>query len=259
MKHIQKFFIVFICVYFNIFNICAYAHESNGTKIISHRGLSAYAPENTLASFNIPSNYKIYAAEGDVRETIDNEFIIMHDDTVDRMTNGCGKVNQMTLPQIKNLNIDTGNNINQYLDLKVPTLQEYLQMCNRCSITPVIDIKSISEYNINKFLSVLKQYNVLNKAIIISFNKNIMSSIKNIDNNIKVQWLCNMTKENIDICAESGFDIDVSKDTFNIQLLHYAHAKNVKVNIWTIDDPVYADTLIGYGVDYITSNKLMLS
>ena len=141
----------------------------------------------------------------------------------------------------------------------MPTLQEYLQICNQCSIIPVIEIKNINEQSINKFLDILNQYNVLNKVIIISFDKNVLSAIKNINKNIKIQWLCDMAKENIDICAENGFDIDVSKDTFNIKLLSYAHNKNIKVNVWTIDDPIFANTLIGYGVDYITSNSLMLS
>lgn len=259
----KVFFLIFICIFIWILNVnvdaYAYAYENNGTNIISHRGLSGDAPENTLAAFNIPSSYKIYAAECDIRETIDNEFVIMHDDTVDRMTNGTGKVNEMTLSQIKNLTIDAGNNVDKYFNLTVPTLQEYLQICNQCSIIPVIEIKNINEQSINKFLDILNQYNVLNKVIIISFDKNVLSAIKNINKNIKIQWLCDMAKENIDICAENGFDIDVSKDTFNIKLLSYAHNKNIKVNVWTIDDPIFANTLIGYGVDYITSNSLMLS
>lgn len=259
MKHIKISFVVFICIFICIVNVDAYAYENNGTNIISHRGLSGNAPENTLAAFNIPSSYKIYAAECDIRETIDNEFVIMHDDTVDRMTNGTGKVNEMTLAQIKNLTIDAGNNVDKYFNLTVPTLQEYLQICNKCSIIPVIEIKNINEQSIDKFLNILNQYNVLNKAIIISFDRNVLLVIKNKNQNIKIQWLCDMKQENIDICADNGFDIDVSKDTFNIQLLSYAHNKNIKVNIWTIDDPIFADTLIGYGVDYITSNSLMLS
>ena len=78
----------------------------NKVKYIAHRGMSGYAPENTLAAFKLAGEYGYYGCECDVVETLDGEFVILHDDTVDRTTNGTGYIMELTYNQIKNLVID---------------------------------------------------------------------------------------------------------------------------------------------------------
>ena len=239
-----------------IIQLCVYgAEQKNMCKIICHRGLSAYEPENTIPAFKACDKPGIYGVECDIRETSDNEFVIMHDADVDRMTDGKGSIKDMSLKEIKALNIDKGNNIEKYKELKVPALNEYLSVCNKINKIPVIEIKDIKKTHITKFLKIIEEYEFTNTAIIISSNKDILLNIKKKAPNIHIQWLCNMSAENIDFCSKSGFDIDVEGAVFKEELLKYAHGKNVKVNIWTVDNLEQLKMFRERGVDFITTNK----
>mgnify|MGYP000878146361 CR=1 FL=1 len=87
-------------------------------KIIAHRGASGHAPENTLAAFQLALDQKADGIELDVMLTADNQIVVIHDDTVDRTTDGSGRVRDMTLDQLKHLDAGDGE--------KIPTLEEVL-------------------------------------------------------------------------------------------------------------------------------------
>ena len=84
-----------------------------------------------------------------------------------------------------------------------------------------------------------------------------MLNIKKKEPDIHIQWLCDMSIENIDLCSKSGFHIDVEGAVFKEELLMYAHSKNVKVNVWTVDDLKAAQRFVDADVDYITTNTLI--
>ena len=84
--------------------------------IIGHRGACYYEPENTLRSFKKALKLKCKYIECDVRLTKDNKIVIMHDETVNRTTNGKGSVKDFTLKELKKLNAGKGD--------KIPTVQE---------------------------------------------------------------------------------------------------------------------------------------
>ena len=94
--------------------------------IFAHRGASAYAPENTIASFELAVVQQADAVELDVKLSADGQVIVIHDSTVDRTTNGHGKVQDMTLAELKTL--DAGARFSsQYTGEKIPTLDEVFE------------------------------------------------------------------------------------------------------------------------------------
>ena len=90
--------------------------------IWAHRGLSYRYPENTIPAFCHALDYEIAGIELDIQMTSDGQIVVIHDETVDRTTNGHGYVKDMTLEQIKALDI-------AYHDetLKIPTIKEVLE------------------------------------------------------------------------------------------------------------------------------------
>ena len=91
--------------------------------IYAHRGASALAPENTLAAFLLAQRLGADGIELDVMLTADNQLIVIHDDTVDRTTNGHGKVAEMPLAALRDL--DAGSYFGEaYRGEKLPTLAE---------------------------------------------------------------------------------------------------------------------------------------
>jgi glycerophosphoryl diester phosphodiesterase len=94
--------------------------------IVAHRGLLQYAPENTLANFRACLELRL-GFEFDVERTQDGHLVCIHDSTVDRTTNGKGKVNQMTLAQIQSL--DAGSWFGpEFAGERVPTIEQVLEL-----------------------------------------------------------------------------------------------------------------------------------
>ncbi len=124
----------------------SYKIPAGSVRMTAHRGYSAIAPENTLPAFRLAGEYGFWGAECDICNTADGEWVIMHDDTVDRMTDGVGKVNEMTFAEIRALTVDAGNNAEAYPGTKVPTLTEYLDVCKEYGMHAVIEIKDNADY-----------------------------------------------------------------------------------------------------------------
>ena len=231
-------------------------------KMIAHRGASAEAPENTIKAIEIAGKQKFWGAECDVQITSDGYFVIMHDNTVDRTTNGTGNVSDMTLAQIKALNIDSGSNISVYNDLKVPTLEEYLDVCYMQEIIPVIELKTnIPVEKISDFYTIIKEKGFENACTVISFSTTLLETLRNLSSTINIQALLPMSEANIDYCQQHNFDIDSDISTATEVLVKYAHNKNVKVNVYTLTSsstmsPVH---LTDINVDYITTDSIYLS
>jgi len=94
--------------------------------IFAHRGASAHAPENTIAAFELALKQQADAVELDVKLSADGQVIVIHDATVDRTTNGRGKVKDMTLAELKAL--DAGSfHAREFAGEKIPTLEEVFQ------------------------------------------------------------------------------------------------------------------------------------
>ena len=91
--------------------------------VIGHRGVKGYVPENTLISFQKALDMHVDGVELDVHMTSDNQIVVIHDDTVNRTTNGNGVVNQLSLQQLKVLRIDGEH--------QIPTLEEVLNLIDK--------------------------------------------------------------------------------------------------------------------------------
>ena len=85
--------------------------------IIGHRGASAHAPENTLASFRLAAQQGADGIEFDVKRSQNGEVVIMHDASVDRTTNGSGNVHQLPLNQLRQLDAGNGERVPTLLKL----------------------------------------------------------------------------------------------------------------------------------------------
>lgn len=104
--------------------------------IFGHRGASAHAPENTLASFELALKQGADAIELDAKLTRDGQIVVIHDQTVDRTTNGQGWVNQLKLDEIRRL--DAGSHFDiAFQGEPVPTLEEVLSTVGRRTFTNI--------------------------------------------------------------------------------------------------------------------------
>ncbi len=237
-----------------------------GVKYIGHRGLSGIAPENTIPAFVAAGTHGMWGAECDIWETSDGNFIVCHNSTVDAATNGSGNIADLTLDELKSLTVDGWNNIAQYPDLKMPTLQEYLDCCKLYGLVPVIEIKNMSEKSIANFVEIVRSKGFEDTAVVISIDHDTLNSIRKISS-VNLQYLFNASnfstsnyREQIDMAAAvDNADIDILYSTATQEVVNYAHSLGVKVNVWTVDDPTIACEMLDMGVDFITTDILIES
>lgn len=137
-------------ILFFLFLICSNAYAYRPI-IVGHRGTLKHAPENTLAAFDTAIKMGADMLEIDVRETKDGELVVIHDGSVDRTTNGSGKVSEMTLSEIRKL--DAGVHFGRkFKGEQVPTLRETLKFIRNRAL-PDIDFKEGSVLTLIKVLT----------------------------------------------------------------------------------------------------------
>ncbi len=94
--------------------------------IIAHRGASLHAPENTLPAFELAIQEAADAVELDVKLSLDQEVVVIHDQAVDRTTDGSGRVDQLPLADLKQLDAGVAFG-DQFRGVRIPTLSEVLE------------------------------------------------------------------------------------------------------------------------------------
>ena len=245
-------------------NLMISGYTDSAPKLVAHRGLSSLYPENTTSAFYGAAKYGFDAFELDIHTTKDGEWVVIHDDDVDHMTDGTGEVESFTLEEILRLNIDNGSHIEEEeiksLALRIPTLRQTLDICKEWNIPPVIEIKKCDITLLPTLKDLLDEYEISDKAVIISFNKEYLEAYRSLDKDAEILYLANEpTKEDIDWCIENDFGIN-----FNMWLLYktfdairYARQKDVTIAAWTVDNTFFADIMVLFGAEYITTNKIL--
>ena len=111
------------------------------TEIFAHRGASGYAPENTMDAFKLAVKQGAEGIELDVQLSKDGIPVVIHDETIDRVTNGHGYVKDYTLEELKNFTIMKGK-YQEYEHSKIPTLEEVLVYAKKENLTVNIELKT---------------------------------------------------------------------------------------------------------------------
>lgn len=233
----------------------------NSVNYIAHRGNNADYPENSIRSFESVTRH--WGIETDISVTKDGRWVIMHDSTVDRMTNGSGNIADMTFEQIRKLKIDSGKNVGKLKadELKVPTLEEYLSICRRNSVVPVIEIKKATYQakDYDSLVEILERFNIVKGCVIISYYYEALQEVKKRLPSINVQLLINeITDQNLKeaqaLGINSGISTKYSHASFNESNVRKAHNLGLSVCAYTVPDNKFNDVL-NTGVDFITTDS----
>lgn len=234
----------------------------SGIKYIAHRGNNAEWPENSIPAFKHVTRH--WGIETDTTVTQDGYWVIMHDDTVDRMTNGTGAVKDLTLAQIQALRIDAGSNAKKCdeADLVVPTVQQYLTICKAHERCAFLEIKAAdyTSQNYDDLANIINQYGMSKRMMVISFDLSALQEMKSRLPSLNVSYIQNAyTNANVDAAAalgiNSGIDIGNYKN-ITADNVAYAHSKGITLGIWTPTDDTGRDNWESIGIDYVTTNSL---
>ena len=119
-------------------------------KVISHRGYMNVAPENTLSAFKLAKKMGFEYVECDIAQTSDGVAVLLHDDTVDRTSNGTGSISTLTFAEVRALDFGSWKS-SEYTGEKIPTFEEFLLLCKNIGLKAYIEIKGTATFNQTQF------------------------------------------------------------------------------------------------------------
>lgn len=217
---------------------------------IAHRGARGYEPENTLKSFQKALDLHADGIELDVHLSSDGHLIVIHDETIDRTTNGKGFVNTFTLAELKTFLID-----DQY---EIPTLKEVFDLINKkCLIN--IELKGLG--TADKVAALIEEYIADQKwnyghFIVSSFNWDLLQETSNLNSNITIGVL---TEEDVEKALAFAELIEAEAIHPDYQLLNLENVQEMQekgflVLPWTVNNPEDIQKIKSYHVDGIISD-----
>lgn len=244
----------------------AFAAETTGElrKVdnVAHRGASGYAPENTISAFDKGVEMKADYIEIDVQRSKDGELVIIHDTTVDRTTDGTGKVKDLTFEEMRSLDAGSWKG-EQFKGEKIPTFDEILDRY-RGKVGILIELKAPELYPgiEEQVAEELKERNLdkpqNEKIIIQSFNFESMKITNSLLPNIPIGVL---TSSKAHATGEALKEFSTYADYFNPSyglvtedLVNQVHALGMKIQSWTVRSQEAAEFLLDMNVDGIITD-----
>lgn len=158
--------------------------------IFGHRGASGYAPENTLEAFRLAMDMGADGFELDVHMSRDGELVVIHDESVDRTTDGHGFVRDLTLAQLKAL--DASNHMDAYRGAKIPTLAEVYDLIRDTHHIVNVEIKTDECFYPGMeeaCLALAKEKGVEDRILYSSFNHHTLLKMRQLKPDVKLGML----------------------------------------------------------------------
>lgn len=245
---------------------------NKNVKSVAHRGYiesltNPICPENTLSAFRLAKRKGYTYVETDIKRTSDGHYILLHDFTIDRTSNGTGSVLSMTLAQLRQYSFGyiNGNPIPGYTNEIIPTLNEFLTLCHRLGLHPYIEIEfSITSEQCAEVLSIVKECGMYGKVTFVSQeSQGALQKLNALDDSLRIGVLqpasTTSLSESVIAFANSlkgkNNEIFIDANDYSSDAVSLCIAAGYPLEIYTIDGPAQALSLPAY-VTGITTNKL---
>jgi len=213
---------------------------------ISHRGASAYEPENTLRAIKRALGYAVDMVEIDVRETKDGQIMVIHDETLERTTNGRGYVHQMTYSELRRLDAGKGE--------RIPTLQEVIDLV-KGRVGLVVELKGSG--TTDKVARILAENNFADQTLVTSFIHPAVKRIKELNPQLRTGVIFRSAP-----IKPSQLALDANANALfpyykyvTTQMIEDAHGNHLTVNVWTVDTREEIEYYVRMGVDGVVTNR----
>lgn len=225
--------------------------------IYGHRGASGHAPENTLEAFRLCMEMGADGFELDVHMSLDGALVVIHDETVDRTTNGTGLVRELTLEQLKALDASCG--MEAYRGAQIPTLEEVFDLVKDTNHLINVEIKTDEWFYPQleeKCLALAKEKGLEDRILYSSFNHYTLMKLRQLKPDAKLGMLFGdiMLKPweyakplNVDYLHPMKMNIYVPG------FPEGAAGAGYGVNMWTINDPETMKQCLKTGAGIITN------
>lgn len=228
------------------------------TLVWAHRGASGYAPENTLEAFEKAAEMHADGVELDIQLSKDGEIVVIHDEWIDRVTEGKGEVKSYTLAELKNFHAN--QTFPEFKDARIPTLAEVYDLLKPTGLTINVELKTgiffypgIEE----KVLKLTKDMGMEDRIWYSSFNHYTVQKLKQMDPKVQTGILY----------SDGIYEIGAYAEQLNADALHPAlynvlypgmvedcHSRGKKIHVWTVNEIPHIQKMLELNVDAIITN-----
>jgi glycerophosphoryl diester phosphodiesterase len=216
-----------------------------------------YAPENTFAAFELALKQGADVIELDVHLTADNQCIVIHDETLERTTNGHGIVGETTLTELKKL--DAGSWMGaEFAGQQLPSLDEVLAWASsRCILDIEIKADPVPYEGIEaRVVDLIRHHKMQDQVLVISFDHRVPQRVKALAPELAtgILYACRPV-DPLALAKQCGANaILPTTDFCDAETIELAHAAGISVNSWATSDPKVIARLVAAGVDSVCTN-----
>ena len=227
------------------------------TKITAHRGFSKAAPENTMYAFEAALDSGADYIELDVQLTKDAQLVVFHDKTIERTTNGKGKISDYTYDELRQLSAGSWfGKTDEFADAEIPLFSDVLEQFGD-DINFNIEIKDIGNVKLaaEKTAELIEEYGITNSCYVTSFSYNALKYVKKYNPKIKTGIIANVATT---IAFTKLKYIDALSMNYlfvNHTVVNNAHQNGKRIFVWTVDTKSDIEKMIALGVDNIITNR----
>ncbi len=220
---------------------------------IAHRGASGNFPENTVCAFRAAIDAGAEMCELDVQLSRDGAIVVIHDETVERTTDGKGEVAELTLEELKRLDAGAKFKGGAVKGERIPTLDEVFSVTSgKCGLNIELKAGGLE----HQVAQIMQARNALADSIVSSFDWEYLKNIQQLHFNIRVGLLAEEKPVDLmmNAVAMRAHSINPRWDMVTSDLCKAAHERGLKVYTWTVDADARMRALIACGVDGIMTN-----
>ena len=224
--------------------------------IYAHRGASGHAPENTLEAFQLAIQMGADGIELDVHLSSDGELVVIHDETVDRTTNGTGLVSGKTLAQLKQL--DASKGMEGFSGVRIPTLAEVYDLIRDTGLLVNVEIKTdnIQYADIEKkCLALEREKGMEGRVIYSSFNHYTLANVVALDPEAKtgLLYMSGLYQPwEYAKLAGASYIHPFLRNLLLPGLVDGCRENGIGINLWTVNDENTMRACLKQGVGIIT-------
>lgn len=227
-------------------------------KVWAHRGASGHAPENTLPAFELACKMGADGIEMDVQLTKDGVPVVIHDETIDRVSDGTGWVKDYTLEELRKFNMNT--KFPAYGRVTISTLSEVYDLIKDRDVIINLELKNSEIFYENmeeKVLMLAEEKGIADRIIYSSFNHYSMRKIKQLKPEARIAFLYSNGILDIAEYADKYNSYAVHPSCKNMEypgVVEECHKRNIKVHVWTVNEEADFDRMRKLGVDAVITN-----
>lgn len=227
--------------------------------LVAHRGYRATAPENTVPAFKEAGKAAFWGAECDIYRTADGVWVVSHDTNTYRMMDKTAWIEKKTYDELMTQTVDNGSNIENYPDLKLCSLEDYLKICKEYGMVAVIELKGKKNTeHYDEVVDLVNQYGV--ESVYISFHFENLKKIRALTDSPVYFLVQKIEEEDIELAKSlenCGIDFNGEKEkNFESGMIQKCIDEGLELGAWTIDDTALLDKLVENGVTLITTDNI---